>query len=76
MTKKDYILLAGVLKDAKQGHQAGLPAIQEIASVLAVKLREDNPLFDRERFLAACGFTTNPNAGVVQAFPLGRYNER
>lgn len=75
MTKKDYILLAGVLKDAKQGHPAGLPAIQEIVSVLLAKLYQDNPNFDAMRFRAACGFSNdNPNAGVVQAFPNGRFS--
>ena len=56
MTRKDYQLIAGALKDAlgavDHPHRTGaVLAAQE----LAYRLRDDNPRFDRKRFLEACG---------------------
>ena len=56
MTRKDYILLADALKAAAYSlnppeRTGALLAANEIAHCLA----EDNPRFDRARFLKACG---------------------
>ncbi len=56
MTRKDYILLADALKAAAYAlnppeRTGALLAANEIAHSLA----EDNPRFDRARFLKACG---------------------
>ena len=66
MTKKDYVRLAAAIKDARadiRGKEA--PEHQEelldgtsyAADFLADALANDNPLFNRARFLAACGVT-------------------
>ena len=56
MTRKDYVLLAEALKAVIQSvdkpeRTGALLAANEIAHCLA----EDNPRFDRARFLKACG---------------------
>lgn len=58
MTRKDYVLLAAALKDAKplpspcpescHGWRLASHAVCEALS-------RDNPQFDRDRFLRACG---------------------
>lgn len=57
MTRKDYVLIAEALRLARSagtgaGHDAG---IYDAARVLAETLANDNPRFDSERFLKACG---------------------
>jgi hypothetical protein len=57
MTKKDYIRIANVIRLAStindaQGYRA---AIADIRILMAESLAQENPKFDRERFLAACG---------------------
>lgn len=64
MTRKDYELIAAAIKEAKPL----LPPVadyaettrqlgwQTTAHAVAEALARDNPRFDRERFLAACGF--------------------
>lgn len=61
MTRKDYQLIAGAFRRARDyndsaaksaGHQVGTA---DAAIMLASALQEDNPRFDRERFLKACG---------------------
>lgn len=58
MTRKDYVLIAAALADAKL-HRAVRPdaIIQHSTdcNYLAAALSQDNPRFDRERFLKACG---------------------
>lgn len=56
MTKKDYIAIAEALANARAAtgddkHSALTYAANQLAAVLA----RDNPRFDRERFLTACG---------------------
>lgn len=51
MSKKDYVLIAGVV--------ANTPRVEEtsrslIAAALADAFASDNPNFDRKRFIAAC----------------------
>ena len=56
MTRKDYQLIAGALKDALGAidHPQRAGAVLA-AQELAYRLRDDNPRFDRKRFLEACG---------------------
>jgi len=62
MTRKDYIAIAEVIRQA--GPASGMPtdwktgcnsAREYIARNLAYSLAADNPRFDRARFLKACG---------------------
>ncbi len=62
MTKKDYIKLANLIKEERQyfadWQQAGMGSIQvpldHLLHGLCYILSEDNPRFDKERFLTAC----------------------
>lgn len=47
MTKKDYVLIAQILKDTK----ADAAIVRKFALELALR----NPAFDRARFISACG---------------------
>ncbi|KKL25884.1 hypothetical protein LCGC14_2400810 [marine sediment metagenome] len=49
MTKKDYIKLAKLIKEYNIGidHSGFVSHLSQI-------LKEDNPQFDRQRFIAAC----------------------
>ena len=57
MTKKDYILIAAALKQAR----VEFPTMKQnaahdyVASVMCRALSTTNPRFDSGRFLAACG---------------------
>lgn len=58
MTRKDYILLADALRRARietlrTGHDA--EGIRIAAIEIAYELKDDNPAFDKERFMKACG---------------------
>lgn len=63
MTKKDYVLIAAALKEARLQvpqtdtlhHTCELLGHSTAARVLAYALAKTNPKFDRARFLAACG---------------------
>lgn len=63
MTRKDYELIAGILKGAQNyeatfnNNEQGAKAIEGIAQTFAVVLGTTNPRFDRARFLDACGAT-------------------
>lgn len=62
MTKKDYELIAGTFRsfysskayggDIEVGARLG---VQDLAEGLAYDLARDNPKFDRQKFLKACG---------------------
>lgn len=63
MTKKDYELIAGILGTeleiwkANAGPvygQEGIEAIKELSKTMARRLGNDNPKFDRTKFLRAC----------------------
>ena len=57
MTKKDYIKLAGLIKDSTLIDTNGVRFIStagDFIDDLCDILEEDNPKFDRERFIAAC----------------------
>ena len=53
MTRKDYIAIANAICEAS--HTAPSAAIDTLAHKLADVCANDNPRFDRQRFLAACG---------------------
>lgn len=62
MTRKDYIALAGAIKAARLPAtvEGVYPApfndgISSAAEQIADTLAQDNPRFDRARFLKACG---------------------
>lgn len=58
MTKKDYELLAEVLNNCYEAKQeCNTATVTLVAEVLADHLQLDNPRFDRNRFLTACGVT-------------------
>ena len=48
MTRKDYVLIAEALRDARGLDDLGL---RSVAVSMADRLEEDNPRFDREKFL-------------------------
>lgn len=58
MTKRDYILLAAALRNAKpayeRGHDAHLAWMASCCAVCDV-LGRSNARFDTDRFLTACG---------------------
>jgi len=60
MTKKDYIKIAGILK-SKRMHRTLSGEERQLMDLLtrdfADMLQEDNPHFDRGRFLEAAGYT-------------------
>jgi len=58
MTRKDYELIARALKISGLNWEDGATpetVIREVAGQLAYTLAQDNPRFDRARFLTACG---------------------
>jgi hypothetical protein len=64
MTKKDYILIAEVIKQChpvssmpKEWRNGCESAMSYIARHLADEMKKDNSRFNRERFLNACGVT-------------------
>lgn len=66
MTRKDYILIAKsiyrskMVKEATEKNkikrQAMIDALHLVANDLAGSLYGDNPQFNRDKFLTACGF--------------------
>lgn len=73
--KNQYELIAGVFKYAKQieidmlndkspnASPQALAAIQVVEMYMANKLQADNPLFDRNKFLKACGLESETDNG-------------
>lgn len=58
MTRKDFELIARVLSDAHNALRADTTrddVVEYVAKRMAVDLATTNDLFDRERFLRACG---------------------
>lgn len=51
MTRKDYELIAGAIKAAEQRSDNG-----EALKNLMLRLKANNPRFDMQRFLKACGY--------------------
>jgi hypothetical protein len=57
MTRKDYELIAEVIKTARKVEtgEAVLVSVEHLANTLATELEIENPRFNRARFLSACG---------------------
>lgn len=63
MTRKDYVLIAKVINGAHPigsgpTHKPRCETLRNVAEQMAVQLRQDNPNFDRARFIAACGLVS------------------
>ena len=61
MTRKDYEKIAQAVRQVNEdvsGWEDARPdeVLDLLASYLCKVLEQDNPRFDRERFLSACGF--------------------
>lgn len=54
MTKKNYILIANVIRGYSVSDH-NLQVAKPLAENLAYELEQDNPAFDRNKFLTACG---------------------
>lgn len=54
MSKKDYIKIAEVLKYHRERDPS---TVDSIAFELALVFKLDNELFDKDRFMKACGAT-------------------
>jgi hypothetical protein len=58
MTRKDYKAIADVLNEQQKDfseHDDGRMLLAIIASRLSQYMAQDNPRFDRSKFLTACG---------------------
>jgi phosphoheptose isomerase len=69
MTRKDYVLLADTIKNARKvvivGEGTTLVSVEHLANTLATELEIDNPRFNRHRFLVACGVYDSIIADVL-----------
>lgn len=67
MTKKDYVLIAAALERAVLacGKNADeITGVQRAAICLGNDLAQENPRFDRARFLKACGVAVSCGVAV------------
>jgi len=64
MTRKDYILIASVIKSHlnssythinKTTAETEAYAVKSLAATMADELAKDNAMFDKDKFLKACG---------------------
>jgi len=57
MTRKDYVAIAAAINQAVPLYPspAGANALRCVSLEIADKMANDNPRFDRARFLKACG---------------------
>lgn len=58
MTRKDYVMIAEILRNNREDFiegEDGFHLIYVLAHQIANGLEADNPRFDRARFLVACG---------------------
>ena len=62
MTKKHFELVASLINAANQGAPAS-----DLALLAVAKFEEENPRFDAERFLDACGNPLAPPPEVIDA---------
>lgn len=53
MTKKDYVLIAGVLNDAYRYRPNDIATVLDVMGRLIPALGADNPRFDADRFRTA-----------------------
>jgi hypothetical protein len=67
MTRKDYNAIAAALFAVKKydTHTEGeVRVLEKACNSLATVLKRDNSLFDRDRFMQACGFAYAPTNSV------------
>jgi hypothetical protein len=55
MTRKDFELIAGVIKTQREKMHNETETVDEVALAMAEALEDTNPRFNRETFLTACG---------------------
>jgi hypothetical protein len=55
MTRKDYVILAKVIHTARNINTEKMGEAVAVAYLLAEELQQENPRFNRELFLTACG---------------------
>ncbi len=56
MTRKDYVMIAEIInRNSTSGNESTYIQFARMAEDLATELQNDNPRFDRDRFLTACG---------------------
>jgi len=55
MTKKDYVFIAETLKSELINENGDKKTLQSLASQFSGRLAADNPRFNSQRFLKACG---------------------
>lgn len=55
MTRKDYVILAKVINTARNINTEKTGEAVAVAYLLAEELQQENPRFNRELFLTACG---------------------
>ena len=55
MTRKDYVILAKVIHTARNINTDKTGEAVAVAYLLAEELEQENPRFNRELFLTACG---------------------
>lgn len=70
MTRKDYVLIASALLEARNiTKEQGV--IDWISDAIANRIEDENPRFDREKFLRACGI--NPVFTERMFTPSGEF---
>lgn len=58
MTRKDYELISKAIKlrtEAIPKHGGGMMLVKGVVDGIAEAMKMDNPNFNKEKFLAACG---------------------
>lgn len=56
MSRKDYVAIAAVIARSMDNPDDGpLVSVKAITDELCAMFKRDNPNFDRQRFLSACG---------------------
>ena len=64
MTRKDYVVIAEVIKNLDECIDSY--GLEVLADNMADALESDNPRFDRARFLAACGINDAKFKAVLE----------
>ena len=64
MTRKDYIRIAHAISETKNSYDKNwdpnlFRTLKDVSKAIAHELKLDNPRFDKERFLTACGVDNN-----------------
>ena len=78
MTRKDYVLIADTIKNARKvvivGEGTTLVSVAHLAHTLATELEIDNPRFDRFRFLVACGVYEQGRKDILASLGIKEAN--